>query len=1320
MKLAQSVLIFCIGLFAIVSQALLFREFLVVFEGNELGVGAFFGSWFLWIAVGAFIAYRCGRRPEVLCRRFELVSLLYIPAFLVQFLLIGRAREIMGIDPYQLFGFADMTLGALIVNAPLSFVTGLLFPLACRWIERQGRLPVSRVYIIEAAGSFAGGLVVTVLLSQGVGGLEIFLGQAALLALAALMVLLIGKRWWSAFVPAGLVVAAVYLGMTQVPDWSTRLAQEQWQRLLPGSQFLGTFQTAQGQYLYGRYQGQFLISSYGQICEALPDEENAGTIAAVHLCQNPGAKRVLIAGADLTALSQAFLKLPQVEEITLSSVDLEYISKIESIVPQAELFNDERVIVSDQDLRGLLAGRKDYFDLIILNFSDATTALLNRYRTVEFYRLVKESLASGGVMGTGVSGGENVMGTELVQLGASCLRTMEEVFGRVAIKPGEHTWLLAGDRADLSEQSGILRDRFEGIESGRSIYPVEGILSLYQSDRIEFTRTMYQGSNLPDELLINRDERPLGHLYSLLLLGRHSKSVFSGLVRKISLCGYHTPAETESGDNNLVLTRLSRFSPYARFAGVFLMPIIVLVILRLVYLHRHGQMTGGGVTDSTFNSKFLVFSTGLISIGSEIVLMYLLQSRYGYLFLYVGLIASLFMLGLVVGGIVSRGLVQTWKVSWQKVALVTMVVHLALLVSAIRSGAGSNITFFISGFILCGLLTGLYFPPAAKALETAGAGARQAGGSLDLMDHLGGACGGVLTGILFISILGTTGTFVVLAVIIAANAVFIIAELLRQRSLRHEIKSAAGTRSKVVLPQLGYVCLGVGLCLIISSHVVVRAARVLQRPDLTDTQAQELAGGESLQRRQVSFGDGFDTFIYYEIVDGDRNLKGYVYSTRQLTGNIYGYGGPIELLVRVGQDFQLENFVITRSNETPAYLEMLTGWPESLRGYDLLQGEPEVAAISGATISCEAIKAILSQSARRFARDVLGRDVMVAEGSAQRFTLAQLDRTSLYLVTMGVAAILISRVGGRWLRRGTLLICVVAGGWFFNMQYSSEHVITILSGAWPKISLSQTFLLVVVVPLVVFLLGNIYCGYLCPFGAIQEIISFILPVKWRTLPTRETMRWARFGKYIMLLVLVCLFFLSWDRQVLESDILTGVFSRYWSEYHWEIIVFMLLASLVFVRFWCRYLCPAGAFLAIVGFWAPLKRILPRKVFARCDLGVAGPRELDCINCDRCRFEITSAQIIKSQDSDQHASRQVLNIIVSVSAALFIILLASSSVRIFARRIWPDEVPSAVRRVGAGGIPRNVDMERLLQLIEQDKLSNHEAQFYRQVEEGEDK
>ena len=81
MRLTRSAVVFSLGFFALVAQTLLFRRFLTAFEGNELGVGSFFGSWLLWVSLGALVGRLPSRARDALVRRFELLALLYVPAF---------------------------------------------------------------------------------------------------------------------------------------------------------------------------------------------------------------------------------------------------------------------------------------------------------------------------------------------------------------------------------------------------------------------------------------------------------------------------------------------------------------------------------------------------------------------------------------------------------------------------------------------------------------------------------------------------------------------------------------------------------------------------------------------------------------------------------------------------------------------------------------------------------------------------------------------------------------------------------------------------------------------------------------------------------------------------------------------------------------------------------------------------------------------------------------------------------------------------------------------------------------------------------------
>ncbi|MEE9370311.1 MAG: hypothetical protein V3W45_02465, partial [Sedimentisphaerales bacterium] len=617
-RVARVLLIFSYGLFTISSQTLLFREFITSLEGSDISVGIFFGSWFLWVGLGALLIYRAKALAKVLLKNIEFLFLGYLPAFILELFLIIQVRELAGIESYALLPVRDILLLSIVVNAPVSIITGMLFPIACRWFQQEQELPVSRVYIIEAAGSFSGGLGVTVLLGLGVSSIRIFFILALIVSLAAFVVQLAKIRQHPksrirmqlmSLIPL-FVLLCLVLGVDKALMGYVRVIK--WSKLLPADVLTGSFQTAQAEYLYGLYHGQWVAVREGSVCEALPDESTTGRIAAIGLCQNPDAERVLVVGSGLDLCYQ-FLRLPQVEHVTWAHSDNEYVQEVSRFIPPELKVADKRFYHLAGDIRSLLAKEKRYYDLVIINLPDATSSALNRYYTLEFYRQVKEALRPDGVLAVRVAGGENIMGTELINLGASTKLTLEKIFSQLVLTPGEDTWFIASDSERLTGEPGSLRDRFAAIKGGGKIFPAEGLLSVYLPDRAAAAAENYAGADLPEELLINRDRRPLTHLYSLLLAAKQSGAPITRLVKLLAMAG-----------------------PLA-----FIIPIIVLVALRVIYTLKTTQQVtseaaaGNGLYTasslSSFESTFLVFSAGLAGIGVVIVLMYLYQTRFGSL-----------------------------------------------------------------------------------------------------------------------------------------------------------------------------------------------------------------------------------------------------------------------------------------------------------------------------------------------------------------------------------------------------------------------------------------------------------------------------------------------------------------------------------------------------------------------------------------------------------------------------------------------------------------------------------------------------------------
>jgi hypothetical protein len=305
-----------------------------------------------------------------------------------------------------------------------------------------------------------------------------------------------------------------------------------------------------------------------------------------------------------------------------------------------------------------------------------------------------------------------------------------------------------------------------------------------------------------------------------------------------------------------------------------------------------------------------------------------------------------------------------------------------------------------------------------------------------------------------------------------------------------------------------------------------------------------------------------------------------------------------------------------------------------------------------------------------------------------------------------------------------LLVTLVVGGVLLNAQYSIEQIATILSLNLPSITTTSAFLLVVGVPIMVMLFGNIYCGYVCPFGAMQELLGYVLPVRFKPTISNDTMRWGRLVKYAVLFVFIVAFFLSRNRTTLSTEPLISVFNLHFlqgfsiaamvepQQVVVAIVAVSMLAALFYERFWCRYLCPAGAFLSLLNNVGVLRRYLPVKKFGKCEFGLSAHDHLDCIYCDRCRYP-APVLLRRRPDADRRAisvQRQSFLVGVVIVAAIISAVSVNKLMQVISLT-----TQSAPAFISAAGQPRDLDQQKIRTLIEQKKLSDKEAQFYHKID-----
>ncbi|MBD9373749.1 regulatory protein NosR [Rhizobium sp. ARZ01] len=182
-----------------------------------------------------------------------------------------------------------------------------------------------------------------------------------------------------------------------------------------------------------------------------------------------------------------------------------------------------------------------------------------------------------------------------------------------------------------------------------------------------------------------------------------------------------------------------------------------------------------------------------------------------------------------------------------------------------------------------------------------------------------------------------------------------------------------------------------------------------------------------------------------------------------------------------------------------------------------------------------------------------------------------------------------------WLRTGYLVFTLVWLGWYANAQLSVVNVLTFTNAL--VTNFSWEFFLAA--PLIFILWAAVaagllfwgrgpFCGWLCPFGALQELLSIVakrLKVPQVTIPWGLHERlWP--VKYIIFLGLFGMSFYSMAYAEMLSEVepfKTAIILKFIRD--WPFVVFALVllgASLFIERFYCRYLCPLGAALAIPG------------------------------------------------------------------------------------------------------------------------------------------
>lgn len=1186
-----------LGAYSQVVQAWLIRESLVVFYGNEVSLGAFFGSWLGWVTVGAMgVVWLRGRawvqHPLPVLRALLLV----LPALLVlQVLAVRGVRLLLDVSAAEFVPLGELFVALLLITAPTGLALGVAFPLACKALRDTAAAPgpgdaavvreVSGLYVVEAIGALLGGVAFTFLIVEwlgvwrGLGWLTFVLGASAVSLRA-------GPRALG-LAAVALAVLGLALAVTPLAGWlAARMEVLRFHTLQPGMNLLDAVETRYGHVAVARLGGQVSVINDGRVSASFPQPQAVAQRAAYLYAQSDGAQRVLMFGGLAGGLAAELLRYP-LTRLEVVEADRSAFERIRPyLTPEdREALQDPRLHLHFLDGRRFanrLMGHEAY-DLVLVMDAAPTSAYSNRYFTLEFYRQLRHAMAPRGVFCTQVSSASNYLGRAVKSYSGSVFRTLSEVFPHLAVAPGDVQVFCASAAAHrVTDDPAELEGRYLDTPLDEYRFPSVGFYTLLPPERVAFVReqlTQERGE-------LNTDMKPVTYYLNMVLWGKFSASAFVDW-----------------------LDALRRMGPWP-----YLVPWLVYAVLMVL---RGAAQGDSRVRLQRRSATHAMVILGLIAMAVQLALLFSYQARVGFMFGRIALLNALFMTGLALGaGGIGQRLARGRRTALALCALLALVaLALAGLPQLLQGLAALDIQWqevvYLCLSAVAGLLTGVGFPLGVRQAHRDTAEVVHTSGLIDAADNLGGAAGGLFTGALLVPILGVAGT----CRLLAALALIALIPLLYAQFAPRVIPFLR-VRGVRAFPWPG---LSGALMLTVVSvflwSLLARGVSPGPRVHFDETTLEAVSGSKRFELRE-------QPMPYYLGRDSPGGAPETVsLASMAAAPDVRGYAGPVNLLVAVDREGRLRGVRYVDSDETPSYISGIERWLAGLAGADLMQAGLDldrVDGLSGATVTSRAVLRAINRTAQAGGQVAFGIQ-FAPEASGQ--VEGDAWRAPRFWLTLGLLALffpvyLSGREGARLVYQALVLGVLGLG---LNSLVTEIDLVNLSLGHWASlIDNPQRWLLLGFVALTGLAFGQVYCGYVCPFGALQEFLSRLGRALYlRSYPERPLETRMRFLKYLILAVMLVAVWLSGETLWASFNPMQHVFGAHLGGWLGAITLLSLLGSVFYYRFWCRYLCPFGAFLALSNKLALLKRFAPRRRFEHCDLGVREEYDVDCIHCNRC-------------------------------------------------------------------------------------------------------
>jgi len=749
--LTLKISILIMGISGIVAQILLLRELLISFLGNELTLGIILANWLILEAIGSFVIGKTVEKTERKIEFYVFFQLIFSLALPFAIYLSRIFKNLLLVTPGEGLGFTPIFYSSFLILLLVSIPHGALFTYGCKIYAqniREDASSIGKVYVFETIGSIIGGLGVTFLLIQYLNSFAVAFLISLMNALVSVVLLWPTSESSKHRVQTFLWVLSGLLSFifaySLLPQTSSAIhrssVRSQWKELNvihnENSIYGNITITKRGE------QYTFFTDGVPSITTPFPDIASIEDFVHFPMLFHEKPESVLILSGGAGGMIHEILKYPviHVDYVELDPLLLKLIQKFSTPLTQSEL-SDKRVRIHYMDGRFFIKRTQDRFDIILIGLSSPQELQTNRLFSFEFFSIAKKRMNPGGIIVLSLPGSLTYISPELRDLNGCILHTLKNVYPYVRIIPGDTNLYLASNSKQMEKvNTREIIKRHEERKIKTSL-----ITRSYIEYRLhERWLKWYVKSMEGKKVNINSDFRPLGVFFSLSYWNALFSPYLTGLFKWF-----------EGFSLNLFIAVIA----------------VVTLILSTLFIKKPRL--------SQYSIPYAIFTSGITDMMLDLAIIFTFQSLYGYLYYQIGLLITIFMVGVALASLyMTRRLEGIKKDASLFLFMEFWVICFSFLLPFIFSIPSYHLektsvyillyATFLTASFLCGTLVGLQFPLATKIYLNTYKEEKKLGQTAGLLygaDLFGGFFGGLFGGVLLLPILGLKDSCFMMAII---------------------------------------------------------------------------------------------------------------------------------------------------------------------------------------------------------------------------------------------------------------------------------------------------------------------------------------------------------------------------------------------------------------------------------------------------------------------------------------------------------------------------------------------------------------------------